>query len=125
MRYPWLFVLPLVALVVIVVSAIVHFLKNKDYKKQHRKASLIAHTSSIRELPEYESAQKRYRLLLWLAVIVFIVSASSAVALASRPITISESKNEQSNRDVMLCLDVSGSMSEINTTMLHYLMAYM
>ena len=120
MRYPWLFIIPLIAFIVIVASLIVRFLKSKDYKKQHRSASLIAHTKAIRELPEYESAQKRYRFLLWLAAVVFIISISSATILASRPITITESKNEQSNRDVMLCLDVSGSMIDLDKAVLNY-----
>ena len=60
MRYNWLFVLPLVAVIAISIATILRFRKKKLRKPKHDNSSLIAHTKTIRELPEYKAAKKHY-----------------------------------------------------------------
>ncbi|PTT67643.1 vWA domain-containing protein, partial [Arthrobacter sp. HMWF013] len=49
----------------------------------------------------------------WLAAVALAGAALmlSAVAAAARPVELTTSRPEQHNRDIMLCLDTSGSMS--------------
>ena len=120
MRHPWFFVIPLIALVVIVILVFLHFRKKSSNKKRRKGVSNIAHTRDVRELPEYIKAKKRYSALICIALVLFIVSITSATILVSRPISVTESKNELKNRDIMLCLDVSGSMNDYLINLLNY-----
>ena len=120
MRYNWLFVLPLVAVIAISIATILRFRKKKLRKPKHDKSSLIAHTKTIRELPEYKAAKKHYNMLLCLAAALFVVSMSSITVVTSRPVSVEETHSDQKNRDIMLCLDVSGSMSNNINELLDY-----
>ncbi len=71
----------------------------------------VAHADRLTLLPEYQAALRRHRR--WLAVAVLACASllvSTAVA-AARPIDVATTRPEQHNRDIMLCLDTSGSMS--------------
>lgn len=121
-RYSWLFVLPLIAIIAITVTTILYFRKRKLHKPKHDNSSLIAHTKTIRELPEYKAAKKRYNMLLCLAAVLFVISASSITVVTSRLVSVEDSHSDQKNRDIMLCLDVSGSMSDnVNELLTYYL----
>ncbi len=120
MRYSWLFVLPLIAIIAIVIVTIMRFQKQKMRKPKSDDSSLIAHTKAIRELPEYQAAKKHYNMLLCLAAILFVISISSITLVTSRPVSVEETHSTQKNRDIMLCLDVSGSMSSNIIELLSY-----
>jgi hypothetical protein len=70
-----------------------------------------AHTERLTMLPEYQAALRRHRR--WLAVAAAAAASLlvSAAVAAARPVDITTTVPEQRNRDIMLCLDVSGSMS--------------
>ncbi len=113
-RYGWLFWFPLLIIIGIIIYQILLFRKNKMMKKYKRRkdnAAQIAHTKFVRNLPEYKKARKRYNLLLVLSAILYIGAISALTFLSARPISVTESKEEKENRDIVFCLDVSGSMS--------------
>lgn len=110
-RYPWFFIIPCVAIIAIVAVSLIRFHLRKLQHKKKDKAALIAHTNFVRNLPEYKKAQKRYNLMLIILAVAFVVAVGSLSIVASRPISVTETKTEAENRDIMLCLDVSGSMS--------------
>ncbi len=71
----------------------------------------VAHSQRLTALPEYRRAFRRHRM--WLATAVascFVFLAATALA-AARPAERSTTSPEQRNRDIILCLDVSGSMA--------------
>ena len=107
MRYSLLFILPLLAIIAVVGIVIWRFLKNK--RKINNK-SIVAHTASIRDLPEYKKALLIYRILIGISAAVFLVSYIASTIAASRPLKVSLEDTVYDSRDVMLCLDVSGSM---------------
>ena len=110
-RYGWLFWIPLVVVLCIIGYEILLFRRNKMFKRKKKDNSAkIAHTRFIRNLPEYKKARKRYNILLTIAAILYVVTAGALTFLSSRPISVTESKEEKENRDIMFCLDVSGSM---------------
>ena len=119
-RYAWLFVIPVLAIIVVVAIAIIRFRKRLLHRNKKEKVALVAHTKFVRNLPEYTAAKKRYNVMLCLLAVFFVVSIGSTSITASRPITITESKSEKENRDIMLCLDVSGSMSGSKDQLLKY-----
>lgn len=70
----------------------------------------IAHSDYLTRLPEYELALKKYRRVLQLSAALMGLSLLSAVILTARPATLAVLNPEQNNRDIMLCLDTSGSV---------------
>jgi hypothetical protein len=71
----------------------------------------VAHADRLTLLPEYQAGLRRHRR--WLAVAALACASllvSTAVA-AARPLEVTIIRPEQHNRDIMLCLDASGSMS--------------
>ncbi len=120
MLYPWLFILPVLMLALIIGSCIVAH-QAKKHKKTKQKKVLISHTNSIRNLDEYKKAQKNYLFLLFLGALFLFGSLFMATIAASRPITLSLVKTEYANRDISLCLDVSGSMDSMRDDMIGHL----
>lgn len=109
--YPWLFVIPATATVVIVLYSLALANAKRKKKKNHHHITSIAHTSAIRNLPEYQKARKRYNVLIISAGFFLLLSLISCTIVASRPVSVDLVASEYDNRDIMLCLDVSGSMS--------------
>lgn len=70
----------------------------------------VAHADRLTALPLYRKALARHRRWLVTALAALAVLAVSLIVAAARPVSESTSIPEQRNRDIMLCLDVSGSM---------------
>lgn len=75
----------------------------------------VANADRLTALPEYQAALRRHRR--WLAVAAFAGMALlvSATAAAARPVELATINPEQHNRDIMLCLDTSGSMNSADS----------
>ncbi|MFF1383118.1 VWA domain-containing protein [Arthrobacter sp. NPDC058288] len=71
----------------------------------------VAHGHRLTELPEYQAAVRRHRRLLTVAAVAGGVLMAAAVVAAARPAERTTVSPEQRNRDIILCLDASGSMS--------------
>lgn len=118
MRYSWLFILPIFAVIAIVSYSLYRF-----YSKERviKKVAMVSHSKKIRSLPEFDKARTRYRILLVAMVITFIVSLVSVTISASRPISVGVVEPDYSTRDVMLCIDVSGSTESSREDLIKYL----
>lgn len=73
-------------------------------------SSPIAHSGRLTDLPGYRSALVRYRALLGVAAAAAVVLLVGAVVLAARPAVTTVRQPDLNSRDIVLCLDVSGSM---------------
>ncbi|MEW1811239.1 VWA domain-containing protein [Pseudarthrobacter phenanthrenivorans] len=71
----------------------------------------VAHADRLTALPEYQAALRRYRRRLAMAGTACAVLLVAAATAAARPIDVTTISPGQHNRDVLLCLDASGSMS--------------
>lgn len=71
----------------------------------------VAHADRLTALPEYQAALRRHRRWLALAGTACALLLVSTAVAAARPVDVSTVRPEQHNRDIMLCLDASGSMS--------------
>ncbi|WP_457951008.1 VWA domain-containing protein [Pseudarthrobacter sp. alpha12b] len=71
----------------------------------------VAHADRLTALPEYQAALRRHRRWLALAATSCAVLLVSTAVAAARPADVTTIRPEQHNRDIMLCLDASGSMS--------------
>ena len=80
----------------------------------HRKSDTAdyARTFSLDDDLRTERAAKlfrQWRILSRLSVIMLVIALALAIALVARPSTVDESEERASSRDIVLCLDVSGS----------------
>lgn len=82
----------------------------KDSRDNARRRP-VAHADRLTALPEYQRALRRYRRWLGVAALAGLTLAASAAIAAARPVTITTISPGQHNRDIVLCLDASGSMS--------------
>lgn len=71
----------------------------------------VAHADRLTLLPEYQAALRRHRRWLAVALIACAALLASTAVAAARPAGVTTTRPEQHNRDIMLCLDTSGSMS--------------
>ena len=74
----------------------------------------LANTELLRTLPEYRSAVRRQRWLVAGGVALVGLLAVAAVLGAARPVQRATLVDQKDNRDIVLCLDVSGSMIDVD-----------
>lgn len=108
LTYWW--IVPAAVVVVLVVWGIY-------LRRRPEPARLVAHGSRLTALPEYQRALRRHRITLGLAFVLGSVFLAAAVTAAARPAQRTTEQPEARNRDVVLCLDVSGSMTSTDAAL--------
>jgi hypothetical protein len=78
----------------------------------------IANVHHAATSPVFRRLRRRYHLLLGGEVAALSIVGLAAVGLTMRPVTDRELERDVRNRDVMLCLDVSTSMNELDAIVL-------
>lgn len=101
------------AIILVAAAAGVLIMCWRRQKRPHDHKGLpIANSHYFTELPEYKKTVRLYRRLLIGFIGGLGVLLLSAIILSARYATITVDQPELRSRDVMLCLDVSGSMLE-------------
>ncbi|MFY9712774.1 MAG: VWA domain-containing protein [Microbacterium sp.] len=78
----------------------------------------IARAERLRTLPTFRQALRRRVLALSGILILGTVATVAAGVIAARPMSSQTIQPVNTSRDIMLCLDVSGSMSEVDVEVL-------
>lgn len=112
-RWPWL----MVALVVVIIVLLVVWLR-VWWKPAPRDATYVAHTARLRSLPRFRTLVIRQTALGAALALAALVAATGAVLLAGRLQETQTKEQSEANRDIMLCLDASPSMAEVNADVL-------
>jgi Ca-activated chloride channel family protein len=111
----WMLPLWLAALVAAVAIAAVLARRSR----RRTAASLpIAHRDRLTGLPGYTRALRRYRRLLLGLIASLLVLLAGVALITARPASVSSVQPKLSNRDIVLCLDVSGSMVDYDKEVL-------
>lgn len=109
---PWL---ALAALMVVSVTAACSFAWGR---RRLGDADVVAHTARLSALPRYAHlAARRRRQVLGLAAATLALAVALTM-LVGRPVRSHDVTPDRTNRDIMLCLDVSGSMVEYNESII-------
>jgi hypothetical protein len=92
------------------------------YKKD-RKSGLdakipLSHLSRVTTHPAYQAVFRKYRYLKLASLISLAIMIIMLAITTMRPVSVSIIEPELHNRDIVLCLDVSGSMSEVDAKLL-------
>lgn len=110
--WPWM-----LGLVVVVALAVV--LLGLLLPRRRRDRGLpVAHVDRMTGLAVFRSALLRYRLWIGGALAASLVGAVVAGAIAARPSGINANQEDDYKRDIVLCLDVSGSMVDVDAEIL-------
>ena len=78
----------------------------------------IANVHRADASPVFRRMRRRYHLLLGGEVAALSIVGLAAVGLTMRPVTDRQLERDVRNRDVMLCLDISTSMNELDAIVL-------
>ena len=111
-RFLWLLVLGAVVLASVAGSV---WRRRLGTRRPARTA--VANTAALTALPEYRRALRSHRLRVLLLAVSAAVLAGAALVGAARPVDTSVEQPTARNRDIILCLDVSGSMSEYDAAL--------
>lgn len=87
----------------------------KRYARGNARRRPVAHGDRLTALPEYQAAVRRYRRWVRVMAVAAGVLVAACALAAARPAERSMVRPEQHNRDIILCLDASGSMSSADS----------
>lgn len=105
---PWILVAFAGAAVVVAVVVVLRARRSRSLRD--REAIPVAHGDRLTSLPGYRDAMRRYRTVLAAGLAAAVLVLASAALLSGRLVSITTVQPEMRNRDIVLCLDVSGSM---------------
>jgi len=119
MKYTWMFIIPPIAIAIIIFIAWYRY-RIHSHDRDLKRVAVIAHTKTIKMLPAYRRAVTRYRILMACAAVAFLAALFSLTAVAARPTSRDERRSESEKRDIVLCIDVSGSTKPYMDSLLEY-----
>ncbi len=100
----WVPIVALALLVVVVIGQQLH----KPVRRQN--GTPIANSSRLTQLPEYGVAVRRASKRVWVGLVTAVLTLTVATIGGARWVYTNVVTPEKYNRDIVLCLDVSGSM---------------
>ncbi len=114
----WWMLLAVAALVVIAIGIGVAIGLSRGRRATDGDAAPIARAERLRSLPSFREAVRRRMFALTGILALAAVSAVVAGLVAARPMTSQTIQPVNTSRDIMLCLDVSGSMGDVDVEVL-------
>lgn len=106
LMHPW--AIPVV--IILVVAGLVLGWWAKRPTIDREQTTWLANSDYVRSLPSFKNQLRVYRTGIITGVILLLCAAMATAVLASRPVERQEFSEELTSRDIVLCLDVSGSM---------------
>ena len=107
MRFWWL--IPVV-LAVVAIATVVGWLLARRAGVRSGKKGWVANTGYLRGLPKYQALVRRTRASLAIAVVCFLIAVIATSVSAGAPVDRYVKHDKSASRDIVLCLDSSGSM---------------
>ncbi len=86
-------------------------IKRKDVFQKGKK---VANTNFIEDTTLYKKLQKEYMIFSIASLVCLWVSLALAIIMLSRPVEVDVVSTELHNRDIIICMDISDSMDELN-----------
>lgn len=114
----WLFPAALILIVAALIVGIAWGLLHRAQMKSEQSAAPIARAERVRSLPSFASAVRKRTWALSGILILGMLAVAASGLIAARPMTAQTVQPINTNRDIMLCLDVSGSMRDANVEVL-------
>lgn len=112
-RWPW--VLPVLALLVL--GLMVWWARSRA-RRATGPASYVAHAARLRALPRYQALVRRQVAIGLCLTAAALIACAGAILLAGRVQERQTTEQNDRTRDIILCLDASGSMAEVDAQVL-------
>ncbi|WP_244198768.1 vWA domain-containing protein [Microbacterium phyllosphaerae] len=113
----WLILVAAGVVIVAIVVGVIVGLRSGAKTEAHERAR-VARAERLRALPTFRTALNRRVLALSGILLLGVVAALSAGVVSARPMSSQTIQPVNTSRDIMLCLDVSGSMREVDVEVL-------
>ncbi|MDQ0614565.1 Ca-activated chloride channel family protein [Microbacterium sp. W4I4] len=113
----WMILVALGVLILAVVIGILLGLRGRR-RTETAPAALISRAERLRSLPSFRASVRRRMSLLAGILIVGGIAVLLGGVVAARPMSAKTIHPVDDSRDIMLCLDVSGSMSDVDVEVL-------
>lgn len=112
LTWPWLLALIVgSAFAAILITVGLTVLRNRKRKASTKQDTIwVANSAYVHDLPTFKKQLRTYRTLQALGATSLAIAIGSAGMLAAAPATVKVTDPRMANRDIVLCLDVSGSM---------------
>ncbi|MFT0761659.1 VWA domain-containing protein [Scrofimicrobium sp. R131] len=102
MRYPWL-----TALILVAAGALLAW---QLARRSEATRTWLANSATLFALPSFRTQQRRYRVLMGSAAGAVLAAVCASAVLAGAPVDRRVENPALARRDLVLCLDASGSM---------------
>ena len=109
--YPWILAIGVPLLII----GIIWKMKKPDIYKSGKK---VANTKYIENMPYYKKMVKRYKVLSYLIKGICSLCILLSLILLARPASVETIDPSQYNRDIFLCMDISGSVRDLDIEIL-------
>lgn len=106
-RWDWLLWL----LILVVVAGLVLWVRPWRKGRMPQHGVLVAHTERLRRTPRFQTLLRRQLVVTLLRTSAVLLLLAGTTLLSARLVSVTTDQPEVNNRDIMLCLDVSGSMT--------------
>ncbi len=113
----WMVLVAAGALVVAIVIGLLIGLRGR-LRHDQRPAALVSRAERLRALPAFRSSVRRQMALLSGILALGAVAVLLGGVVAARPMAPKTIQPVDTSRDIMLCLDVSGSMADVDVEVL-------
>ncbi|WP_255305056.1 VWA domain-containing protein [Microbacterium sp. 3J1] len=113
----WILLIAAAVVVIAITLGVVLGLRRTGRTEAHERAR-IARAERLRALPTFRHALNRRVLALSAVLLLGVLATLAAGVVAARPMSSQTIQPVNTSRDIMLCLDVSGSMSEVDVEIL-------
>lgn len=107
LMYPWVLFIGITTLIIVIAWK----MKKGDKYTNGKK---VANTKYIKNIPYYKKIIKKYKALTISIQAVCVVCILLSLLLLARPVLVDTIEPEKYNRDIFLCMDVSGSVIPVN-----------
>lgn len=93
---------------------LIKFKKRDTYRKGNR----VANAEFVESNPYYKKLMVQYKVFGTLAVVGLLVATWVSLVLVARPVEVDVVTEEIKNRDIFICMDISGSVDETNVELM-------
>lgn len=114
----WWVILVVIGVAVVAIAIGVLLGLRGGAKTDAHERARVARAERLRALPTFRQALNRRVLALSGILLLGVIAVVSAGVVAARPMSSQTIQPVNTSRDIMLCLDVSGSMSEVDVEVL-------
>lgn len=113
LQWPWAIAIVLGTAVLLAAATWLIFWRRDSRAQKARKDTLwVANSSYVTSLPSFKRRVRAYRATQLVGVITLFLAILATSFLIARPAKVVSVDPRTANRDIVLCLDISGSMIE-------------